>query len=62
MFALSSGKIDKHGYLTGAEMFPPQSHRTTERSKFTYSDWKEIWKASLWKPLDKETRRIEKYA
>ena len=34
--ALSSGKIDKYGYLTGEEILSPQHHRITQESKFFY--------------------------
>ena len=34
--ALWSGKIDKHEYLTGEEILPPDQSRITEQAKFTY--------------------------
>ena len=33
---LSSGKIDKNGYLTGEEIQPNDQSRVKERAKFTY--------------------------
>ena len=35
--ALSSGKIDKYGYLTGEEILPSDQSRLIEQAKFTYS-------------------------
>ena len=35
--ALSSGKIDKHEYLTGEEIFPSNRRQIIEQAKFTYS-------------------------
>ena len=35
--ALSSGKIDKHEYLTGEEILLSDQSRATEQAKFTYS-------------------------
>ena len=35
--ALSSGKIDKYGYLTGEEILPSNQQQIIEQAKFTYS-------------------------
>ena len=35
--AFSSCKIEKHEYLTGKEILPPDQSRITELAKFTYS-------------------------
>ena len=35
--SLSSGKIDKHEYLAGKEILPPDQKRVIEQAKFTYS-------------------------
>ena len=35
--ALSSGKIDKHKYLTGEEILPSNQQQIIEQAKFTYS-------------------------
>ena len=35
--ALSSGKIDKHEYLTGKEILPSNQQQIIEQAKFTYS-------------------------
>ena len=35
--ALSSGKIDKHEYLTGEEILPSNQRQIIEQAKFTYS-------------------------
>ena len=34
---LSSGKIDKYGYLTGEEILPSNQQQIIEQAKFTYS-------------------------
>ena len=34
---LSSGKIDKYEYLTGAEILPSNQQQIIEQAKFTYS-------------------------
>ena len=34
---LSSGKIDKHEYLTGEEILPSNQRQIIEQAKFTYS-------------------------
>ena len=35
--ALSSGKIDKHEYLTGEEILPSNQQQIIEQAKFAYS-------------------------
>ena len=35
--ALSSGKIDKHEYLTGEEILPSNQWQIIEQAEFTYS-------------------------
>ena len=35
--ALSSGKNDKHEYLTGKEILPSNQKQIIEQAKFTYS-------------------------
>ena len=35
--ALSSGNIDKYGYLTGEEILPSNQQQIIEQAKFTYS-------------------------
>ena len=37
ILALSSGKINKHEYLTGEEILPFDQRRVTEQTKLTYS-------------------------
>ena len=49
--ALSSGKIDKHEYLTGEEILPSNQQQIIEQAKFTYS--------SLGKAFEKQTKTIE---
>ena len=49
--ALSSGKIDKHEYLTGEEILPSNQKQITEQAKFTYSP--------LGKAFEKQTKTIE---
>ena len=49
--ALSSGKIDKHEYLTGKEILPPDQRRVIEQAKFAYSP--------LGKAFEKQIKTIE---
>ena len=35
--ALSLGKIDEYGYLTGEEILPSNKQQINEQAKFTYS-------------------------
>ena len=49
--ALSSGKIDKHEYLTGEEISQSNQKQIIEKAKFTYSP--------LENAFDKETKTIE---
>ena len=49
ILALSSGKIDKHEYLTGEEILPPDQRRVIEQAKFAYSP--------LGKTFEKQTER-----
>ena len=37
ILALSSGKVDKYGFLTGEEILPSDQSRIIEHAKFTYS-------------------------
>ena len=48
---LSSGKIDKHEYVTGEEIVPSDQRRVIEQAKFTYYP--------LGKALEKQTKTIE---
>ena len=36
IIVLSSGKIDKYGYLTGEEILPSNQQQIIEQAKFTY--------------------------
>ena len=49
--ALSSGKIDKHEYLAGEEIIPPDQRKMIEQVKFAYS--------LLRKVFEKQTKTIE---
>ena len=49
--ALSSGKIDKHEYLTGEEILPAGKQQIIEQAKFTYSP--------LGKDFEKQTKTIK---
>ena len=40
----SSGKIDKYGYHTGEDVFPPQQHRTTEEINLLILHLDRHWK------------------
>ena len=48
---LSSGKIDKYGYITGEEILPSNQQQIIMQTKFTYS--------SLGKAFEKQTKTIE---
>ena len=48
---LSSGKIDKYGYITGEEILPSNQQQIIVQTKFTYS--------SLGKAFEKQTKTIE---
>ena len=47
----SSGKIDKHEYLTGEEILPSNQRQIIEQVKFTYPP--------LGKAFEKQTKTIE---
>ena len=49
--ALSSGKLDKYEYLTGAQILPSNQPQIIEQTKFTYSP--------LGKAFEKQTETIE---
>ena len=49
--ALSSGKLGKYEYLTGAEIFPSNQRQIIEQAKFTYPP--------LGKAFGKKTKTIE---
>ena len=49
--ALSSGKIDKHEYLTGEEILPLNQQQIIQQAKFNYS--------LLGKAFEKQTKNIE---
>ena len=49
--ALSSGKIDKYGYLTVEEILPSNQQQIIEQAKFTYSP--------LGKAFEKQIKTIE---
>ena len=49
--ALSSGKIDKHEYLTGEEILPSNQQKIIEQANFTYSP--------SGKDFEKQTKTIE---
>ena len=51
MSALSSGKLDKHEYLTGEEILPSNQQQIIEQTKFPYSP--------LGKAFEKQTKTIE---
>ena len=48
---LSSGKIDKHEYLTGEEILPSNQQQTIEQAKFTYPP--------IGKAFEKQIKTIE---
>ena len=48
---LSSGKIDKYGYLTGEDILPSNQQQIIEQAKFTYSP--------LGKSFERQTKAIE---
>ena len=49
--ALSSGKINKHEYLTGEEILPSNQQQIIEQANFTYSP--------LGKAFEKQTKTIK---
>ena len=49
--ALSSGKIDKHGYLADEEILPSSQQQIIEQAKFSYSP--------LGKAFEKQTKAIK---
>ena len=49
--ALSSGKIDKHEYLTGEEILPSNQQQIIEQANFTY--------CTLGKALEKQAKTIK---
>ena len=49
--ALSSGKLDKHEYLTGEEILPSNQQQIIQQAKFTYSP--------LGKALEKQIKIIK---
>ena len=49
--ALTSGKIDKHEYLTGEEILPSNQQQIIEQAKFTYSP--------IGKAFEKQVKTIE---
>ena len=56
----SSGKINKHEYLTGEEILPFDQSRIVEQAKFTYSPLgKRFWKTNKnnWKSSSKAHKR-----
>ena len=50
--ALLSGKIDKHEYLTGEEIFPSYQSRIIEQARFTHS--------TLRNAFEKQVKTIQK--
>ena len=51
ILTLSSRKIDKHEYLTGEEILPPDQRRVIEQAKFTY--------CPLGKTFEKQIRKLK---
>ena len=49
ILALSSGKVDKHEYLTCEEILPSNRRQITEQDKFSYSPFR--------KALEKQTEK-----
>ena len=54
--ALSSGKIDKYEYITGAEILPSNQRQIIEQAKFAYSPLGKVFK----KQTKKNRRSREK--
>ena len=54
VLALSSGKIDKYGYLTGEEILPSNQKQIIEQAKFTYSHSKFTYSKDDHKDIYKE--------
>ena len=51
ILALSSGKIEKYEYLTGAEIFSFNQKQIIEQAKFTYFP--------QWKAFEKQTKTMK---
>ena len=51
LFALSSGRLHRYGYLTGEDILPSAQQQIIEQTKFTYSP--------LGKAFDKKIKAIE---
>ena len=53
--ALSSGKVNKYGYLTGDEILPSNQKQIRGQAKFhLFSSWQSFWKSN------KNNWRLEK--
>ena len=50
--ALSSGKIDIYGYLTGEEILPFNQSQIIEKAKFTYSPLEKAFEKQTIKETD----------
>ena len=57
--ALSSGKIDKHEYLTGEEILPSNQQQIIEQAKFTYSPKAKSFEKQIKTIEDQEQKQVE---
>ena len=57
--ALSTGKIDKHEYLTGEEILPSDQRRVIEQAKFTYSPLRKAFEKQMKTIEDQEEKQIK---
>ena len=57
--ALSSGKVDKYGYLTGEEILPSNRQQMIEQAKFTYSPLGKAFKKQTKTIKDQGEKQIE---
>ena len=57
--ALSSGKIDKHKYLSGEEIIPSNQRQITVKAKFAYSPLKKAFEKQIKAVEDQGEKQIK---
>ena len=60
MSGLSSGKIDKHEFLTGDEILPPDQKTVIEQAKITYSPLGKVFEKQIKTIEDEEEKQQQK--
>ena len=64
IWALSSGKINKYGYLTGKEILHPEQSGVIEQAKFTYYRLEKAFEKqikTIENQVEKQIKRIEEH-